>query len=101
MPLFLLLCTDMYSWLITFEIFRIFFFVIDGWWVGCIVSKLFFGVLYIFYIYKAPNLLLSLATWFSVVGTQSVAMGLHSSKEVVTEAITLCALQSAIITIHF
>ena len=38
-----------YSWLITFEIFRIFFFGIEG----CIVSKLFLDF-YIFFIFTWP-----------------------------------------------
>ena len=43
-----------YSWLITFEIFRNFFFLdrgVGGWGVS---YPNFFGFLYFFYIYKAP-----------------------------------------------
>ena len=45
-----------YPWLITFEIFRNFFFFdtgVGGWGVS---YPNFFGFLYIFYIYKAPKL---------------------------------------------
>ena len=42
------------SWLITFEIFQIFF-GIEGWVGGSIVSKLFLDF---FYIYKVPKLCL-------------------------------------------
>ena len=44
-----------YSWLVTFDIFRNFFFWIEGWVGGVYRIQTFFGFLYIFYIYKAPN----------------------------------------------
>ena len=53
MPLFLLLCTGIRGkLLLTFS--GIFFFWIEGWVGGVYRIQAFFGLLYFFYIYKAP-----------------------------------------------
>ena len=53
---FVLASIYMYSWLISFEIFRNFFFDrgVGSWGVS---YPNFFGIFIFFYIYKAPNLL--------------------------------------------
>ena len=50
-----------YSWLITFEIFQIFFFWIEEWVGGVNCIQTFFGFLDFFYIYKVPKTAISVA----------------------------------------